>query len=360
MSAHPSWNLITPQCPQGHMIVTAYHGPQRASQQSLYLISCRSTLLHELQRVSQQSLYLTSCRSTLLHELQRASQHAVHNSVLYLPCCSTMHVYGSVVVTAYDFESGRPGANPEWGLICYKASINAQGLPEPSSLGGNTLGSRAAEHKGCNWTCKSTDGCSLKSCVCILYHVAINSASRVLTCLTVAYISLYLVKSLGHTSRTGHAVSSDIQIAVPSRAEPCWAKPSRAEPSRSEPSRAEPSRAEPSRVALPSTYIARHPTRFFKQSFCKTNNTRRFGCSDGCRKWTKLTFLNFFFDSAFCADNRFPRFQWKSRELLLTQGAFDHETWSRLDYNCLQWLRYIKLMIKMTELMYDNITSRQF
>ena len=22
---------------------------------------------------------------------------------------------GSVVVTAYDFESGRPGSNPEWG-----------------------------------------------------------------------------------------------------------------------------------------------------------------------------------------------------------------------------------------------------
>ena len=58
---------------------------------------------------------------------------------------------GSVVVTAYDFESGRPGSNPEWGLIYYKASITAQGLPEPSSLRGSTLGTRAAEHKGCNW-----------------------------------------------------------------------------------------------------------------------------------------------------------------------------------------------------------------
>ena len=26
-----------------------------------------------------------------------------------------------------------------------------QGLPEPSSLRGSTLGTRAAEHKGCNW-----------------------------------------------------------------------------------------------------------------------------------------------------------------------------------------------------------------
>ena len=55
------------------------------------------------------------------------------------------------MVTAYDFESGRPGWNPEWGLICYEASIPAQGLPEPSSLRGSTLGTRAAEHQGCNW-----------------------------------------------------------------------------------------------------------------------------------------------------------------------------------------------------------------
>ena len=58
---------------------------------------------------------------------------------------------GSVVVTAYDLESGRPGSNAEWGLIYYKASITAQGLPEPSSLWGSTLGTRAAEHEDCNW-----------------------------------------------------------------------------------------------------------------------------------------------------------------------------------------------------------------
>jgi len=34
---------------------------------------------------------------------------------------------GSVVVTAYDSESGRPGSNPEWGLIYYEAPITAQG-----------------------------------------------------------------------------------------------------------------------------------------------------------------------------------------------------------------------------------------
>ena len=58
---------------------------------------------------------------------------------------------GSVVVTAYDFECDSPGSNPERGPIYYKASITAQGLPEPSSLRGSTLGTRAAEHKGCNW-----------------------------------------------------------------------------------------------------------------------------------------------------------------------------------------------------------------
>ena len=59
---------------------------------------------------------------------------------------------GSVVITAYDFESARPGSYPEWGPIYFEASIIAQGLlPEPSSFRGSTLGTRAAEHKGCNW-----------------------------------------------------------------------------------------------------------------------------------------------------------------------------------------------------------------
>ena len=46
---------------------------------------------------------------------------------------------GSVVVTAHDSESARPGSNPEWGLVYYEALITAQGLPEPSSLRGSTL-----------------------------------------------------------------------------------------------------------------------------------------------------------------------------------------------------------------------------
>ena len=61
-----------------------------------------------------------------------------------------MRCRGSVVVTAYDFESGRPDSNPEWGPEYYEASITAQGLPEPSSLRGSTLGTITAKHKGCN------------------------------------------------------------------------------------------------------------------------------------------------------------------------------------------------------------------
>ena len=71
---------------------------------------------------------------------------------------------GCVVVSAYDFESGRPGSNPEWELIYFEASITVQGLPEPSSPRGSTLGTRAAEHTGCNWACKLIDGCSQALC----------------------------------------------------------------------------------------------------------------------------------------------------------------------------------------------------
>ena len=54
-------------------------------------------------------------------------------------CSGSVVVTGNVVVTVYDVES-----------IYYKALIIAQGSPEPSSLRGSTLGTRAAEHKGCN------------------------------------------------------------------------------------------------------------------------------------------------------------------------------------------------------------------
>ena len=59
---------------------------------------------------------------------------------------------GSIVATAFDSETSRSGSNPvRVGAIYYEASITEQGLPEPSSLQGSTLGTRAAEHEGCNW-----------------------------------------------------------------------------------------------------------------------------------------------------------------------------------------------------------------
>ena len=51
----------------------------------------------------------------------------------------------------------------EWGLIYYKVSITAQGLPKPSSLWDSTLGTRAAEHiiKAVTGACTCIDGCNL-------------------------------------------------------------------------------------------------------------------------------------------------------------------------------------------------------
>ena len=41
--------------------------------------------------------------------------------------------------------------NPVRILSGRGAIITSQGLPEPLSFRGSTLGTRAAEHKGCNW-----------------------------------------------------------------------------------------------------------------------------------------------------------------------------------------------------------------
>ena len=71
---------------------------------------------------------------------------------------------GSLVVTAYDFESCSPGSNPEWGLIYYKASITAQGLPEPSFLRGGTSVTEQLNIKAVAGACKLIDGCSLALC----------------------------------------------------------------------------------------------------------------------------------------------------------------------------------------------------
>ena len=85
---------------------------------------------------------------------------------------------GSVAVTACDFESGRPGSNPEWGIICYKASITAQGLPEPSSLRGSTLVLEQLNTKAVTGACKLIEGCSLELCSAI-HSVASSSICHI-------------------------------------------------------------------------------------------------------------------------------------------------------------------------------------
>ena len=65
--------------------------------------------------VSDRGVHGLSCRLAV-------GRLARHNAINDIIQCS-----GSVVATAYDFESGRPDSNPEWGIIYYKASITAQG-----------------------------------------------------------------------------------------------------------------------------------------------------------------------------------------------------------------------------------------
>ena len=66
-----------------------------------------------------------------------------------------------MVVTAYDSESGRPASNPEWGLIYYKASISAQGLPEPSPSGVVHWVPEQLNIKAVTGACKLIGNCSL-------------------------------------------------------------------------------------------------------------------------------------------------------------------------------------------------------
>ena len=108
------------------------------------------TFEHPVKRIFIRGL---SCCMHLIWTLDKifSSSNHVFIVIITFTFCYQHLCSGSVVVTAYDSESGRPGSNPEWRLIYYEAPITAQGLPEPSSLLGSTLGTRTAEHKGCNW-----------------------------------------------------------------------------------------------------------------------------------------------------------------------------------------------------------------
>ena len=119
-----------------------------------------------------------SCRQQLFQQSLRSYKSRVDNSLsihtyihfaLYIYALSIIHnlcimCSGSVVVTAHDSESGRPGSDPEWGLIYYEASITAQSYP---SLHPSGVVHRVPEQlniKAVTGACKLIDGCSLVLC----------------------------------------------------------------------------------------------------------------------------------------------------------------------------------------------------
>ena len=69
---------------------------------------------------------------------------------------------GSVVVTAYDFESGRPGSNPEWGPIRLRSLHRA--YPSLHPFGVVHWVPEQLNIKAVTGACELIDGCSLELC----------------------------------------------------------------------------------------------------------------------------------------------------------------------------------------------------
>ena len=58
----------------------------------------------------------------------------------------------------------------------YEARSTAQGLPEPSSLRGSTLGTSPVEHQDSNWGVNRIDSCNFELCSQEQLCITINSA----------------------------------------------------------------------------------------------------------------------------------------------------------------------------------------
>ena len=71
---------------------------------------------------------------------------------------------GSVVVTTSDCESGRPGSSPERVPIAIRLDHCTE-LTRVLYPPGLHIGTRAAEHKGCNWGMQLIDGSNFESYV---------------------------------------------------------------------------------------------------------------------------------------------------------------------------------------------------
>ena len=82
------------------------------------------------------------------------SQWYIYNIIMNILSANHTFSYNSSQAVSYTFPEQFTMKSWVEGTIYYEASITAQGLSEPSSLWGATLGTNAAEHKGCNWSMK--------------------------------------------------------------------------------------------------------------------------------------------------------------------------------------------------------------
>ena len=71
---------------------------------------------------------------------------------------------GSVVVTAYDPESGRPGSNPEWGQYTVRLRSLLRAYPSLHPSGVIHWVPEQLDIKAVTGACKLIDGCSLVLC----------------------------------------------------------------------------------------------------------------------------------------------------------------------------------------------------
>ena len=71
---------------------------------------------------------------------------------------------GSVVVTAYDSESGRPGSNPEWGQITIRLRSLHRAYPSLHPFKVVQWVPEQLNIKAVTGACKLIDGCSLELC----------------------------------------------------------------------------------------------------------------------------------------------------------------------------------------------------
>ena len=120
---------------------------------------------------------------TLLRPGQHRATHAA--SIMYTTffvrrSISRTVCSGSVVVTAYDSESGRTGSNPEWGLISYEASIAAVHRAYPSLHPSGVVHwvPEQLNMKAVTGACKLIDGCSLALCSATLSVVSAGICHR--------------------------------------------------------------------------------------------------------------------------------------------------------------------------------------